>query len=310
MERIVVPVTTPAAADAIAALSVRADVEVIGVVVDVGNATGSDALRAVALGAGALRCHVLDVRESFAAGVLWPAIRAGALGAPGEPIVTALSMPAVALAALEITGHEQATSIAAFAEDPRERQRLHALLRALAPTMGVVTVGCATPALVEQNLWGRVAVVPADGAAAARPAADVPPAHLVVGFARGLPVSLSGVTMPPAELVESLGTIARAHGVRPWLIAPEESSVRRWAVDAPAALALHRAGEALAARTLDRRTAAFAAVVAGEYAALVRDGAWFSPLRTGLDGFIERALASATGDVTVRMAHGEIDVQA
>ena len=310
MERIVVPVTTAAAAEAIAGLSAGPGIEVVGVAVDVGNVASLEALRAVALGAGALRCHAFDVRESLAADVLWPALRAGALGVAGEPIVAALSMPAVAQGAVEVARHEHATSIAACAEDPRERQRLHALLRSLAPSLGVVAVTCAAPSLVEHNIWAQVQVLTGeDSADAPPPAASAGPAEITVGFAHGRPVSLSGVAMTPAEIVDSLSTIARAHGLRPFVAAGDTAGTRRWHVYAPAAVALHRAFEVMLARTLDVRTAAFAATVAAEYAALVRDGLWFTALRAGLDAFVDRVLAPATGDVRMRVAHGDIEVQ-
>ena len=53
-----------------------------------------------------------------------------------------------------------------------------------------------------------------------------------------------------------------------------------------------------------------AAAVAAEYATPVRDGLWFTVLRAGLDAFVELALAPVMGNVTMRVAHGDIEVQA
>lgn len=66
----------------------------------------------------------------------------------------------------------------------------------------------------------------------------------------------------------------------------------------------------MAGCTLDVRTTAFAATVAAEYATIVRDGLWFTALRAGLDAFVDRVLAPATGDVTMRIRRGDIEVQA
>ena len=77
-----------------------------------------------------------------------------------------------------------------------------------------------------------------------------------------------------------------------------------------AAVALHRATEVMTARVLDARAAEFAEAVAAEYAALVRDGLWFTALRAGLDAFVDRVLAPATGDVEMRVANGDIEVVA
>ncbi len=134
MERLVIPVLSTAAADVIADLAARPELDVVAVAVDVGHGIGLDALRDVALVAGARRCHVVDRLETLASSVCWPALRAGALGVPGEPVLTALSMPVVAEAVAEICRYEHAGSVAVWADGPRDRQRLRALLRDVAPS--------------------------------------------------------------------------------------------------------------------------------------------------------------------------------
>ncbi len=276
--------------------------DVVAVAIDVGQGTGLDALRDVALSAGATRCHVVDRVEALAAAVCWPALRAGALGEPGEPVLTALSMPAVAEATAEICRHEHATSVAVWADEPRDRQRLRALLRDAAPALGLVSVPSSAATGPSGNLWARVASGPgAEASAAGRGSAD-----LAIGFERGHPVALSGVAMTPAELVDSLATIGRAHGVGTWTAAGDGGS---WTVQAPAALILQRAFEALTARRFDARTGEMAAAIASAYAAVVRDGAWFSPVRAGMDAFVDRVLEPATGEVRLRVVDGRIEVE-
>lgn len=306
MERLVIPVLTPAAADVIADLAARPGLEVVAVAIDVGSGTGLDALRDVALVAGARRCHVVDRLEPLAAAVLWPALRAGALGVPGPPVLTALSMPAVAETVAEICRHEQATSSAVWADDPRDRQRLRALLKAVAPTLGLVAVTSAAPLAATANAWARVEPAGDGEAPAPRPvAAGV--AEIRIGFERGHPVSLNDVAMTPGELIDSLATITRAHGAGTWTVRGDGGA---WTVHAPAALALHLACEAMTAPLFDAPTSAMAATVAEAYAAVVRDGQWFSPVRAGLDAFVDRVLDPATGDVRLRVVNGRIEVDA
>lgn len=308
MERLVIPVLTPAAAGVIADLMTRPTLEVVAVVVGVGSDSGLDALRDVALVAGARRCHVVDRHEVLASGVLWPALRAGALGVPGEPVLTALSMPVVAEAVAEICRHERATGVAVWAEDARDRQRLRALLKAVAPALGLVAVTADLAAPATANLWARVAPAGESPVAAGPSAPGI--ADLSIGFDRGCPVALSGVTMTPAELIDSLATITRAYGAGTWTMRGDEAPAGSWTVQAPAALALHLAGEALAARVFDGPTAAMAATVAEAYAAVARDGLWFSPVRAGLDAFVDRVLDQATGEVRLRVVDGRIEVEA
>jgi argininosuccinate synthase len=306
MERIVVPVTSVHAAEVVAELSRRSATEVIAVAVDVGQAAPLDELRDVALAAGALRCHVFDRRERLAERFLWPALRAGLLGVAGEPVLTALTSPCVAEAAVEVARFEHATAIAAAAPGPRERQRLLAALRDLTPELGVITVGRGTDADAERNLWARVQRLAAGDGRPAGTGAAVAPAHLVVTIEHGVPVALNRVAMPPAEIVESLATIARAQAV-----APETASGpagERWLVDAPAAAALHRACATLAERSLDEATQVFATGAAETYAGLVRDGHWFTPLRGGLEAFAAHVFDLASGEVAMTMQQRRIEV--
>jgi argininosuccinate synthase len=307
MERIVVPVTSVEAADVLSDLVRRNATAVIAVAIDVGQAVPLDELRDVALAAGALRCHVFDRRDRLAERYLWPALRAGLLGVPGEPVVTALSAPCIAEVAVDVARLEQATAVAAAAPGARERQRLLAALRDLTPELGVVTVGRGRDAGDERNLWARVQpVAAADPPPAA--ASTAAPAHVVVTIEHGLPVALNRVAMAPAEIVDSLTTIGRARGVPPRTMRAADG--RRWRVHAPAAETLHLACSAVAERSCDDATRSFAADAAAAYAGLVRDGHWFTPLRGGLEAFAAQVLDTASGEVTMTMQHGRIEVGA
>ena len=50
-------------------------------------------------------------------------------------------------------------------------------------------------------------------------------------------------------------------------------------------------------------------MVAESYAAVIRDGAWFSPVRAGLDAFVDRVLDAATGEVRLLVADGRIEME-
>jgi argininosuccinate synthase len=71
------------------------DAEVVAVVLDLGQGRElTDVRRALAL--GAVRCHVIDVREEFAQAFILPALQAGAMYEDGYPLATALSRPLIA----------------------------------------------------------------------------------------------------------------------------------------------------------------------------------------------------------------------
>lgn len=308
MERLVFPVLTPFAADVLAPLAARPDLEVVAVAIDVGSGAGLDGLRDMALVAGALRCHVVDKVDVLAASVCWPALRAGALAVPGEPVVTALTMPVVAETLAEVCQYEQATTVGVWADDPADRRRLRALLKTLAPSLGLVSVTGGGGEAATANVWARVE--PADVSAVAPLATVGGAADVRIGFERGVPMALSGVTMTPAELIESLATITRAHGAGRWQVRGAGRTGGTWTVHAPAALALQTAFDALTADRFDVPTSEMATTVAEGYAAVLRDGAWFSPVRAGLDAFVDRVLDPVSGEVRLRVVDGRIEVDA
>lgn len=305
MSRLVIPVLTAAAAEAVAHLVADGRFEVIGVAVDVGQTAALDGVRDAALLAGAARCHVVDRRDTLAEAALWPALRAGAVAVPGTPVVAALSMPVVAEAVAEVARHEAAGAVGAWADDPLDRQRLRALLRTAAPEVGVVSVpqGATGPA---RNLWATVRPVGAGAHPVHASASPAGAATVRVGFERGMPVSLSGVPVSPAEMIDSLATIAANHGVRPWAVR-DDATGATWTVDAPAAQALHHAMQALVARVADDATLDLLATLAPVYATLVRDGAWHSPARAGIDACVDRLLAAADGEITLHISNGRIE---
>jgi argininosuccinate synthase len=308
MERLVFPVLTPFAAEGLAPLAARPDLEVIAVAIDVGGGASLEGLRDLALVAGARRCHVVDKVDALAASVCWPALRAGALAVPGEPVVTALTMPVVAETLADVCRHEQATSVGVWADDPADRRRLRALLKALAPALGRVSVSGGTGSAMTANVWARV--TPMDAGAASPPVMGRGAAEVRVGFERGVATALSGVTMTPAQLIESLATITRAHGAGTWQLRGAGRESGSWTVQAPAALALQTAFDALTADRFDPPTSEMATTVAEGYAAVVRDGAWFSPVRAGLDAFVDRVLGPVSGEVRLRVVDGRIEVDA
>src|SRR4051794_41797520 len=64
---------------AIAWLAEKYDAEVIAVTLDIGQGRELTDVRERALGVGAVRAHVLDVRDEFAREYILPALQAGAL---------------------------------------------------------------------------------------------------------------------------------------------------------------------------------------------------------------------------------------
>jgi argininosuccinate synthase len=69
-------------------------------------------------------------------------------------------------------------------------------------------------------------------------------------------------------------------------------------------MAAHHELEAL---TLDKNTLHYKQKLALDYAELVYNGFWFTPLREALDAFFEITSQNTTGEVTLRLYKGTIE---
>jgi argininosuccinate synthase len=69
-------------------------------------------------------------------------------------------------------------------------------------------------------------------------------------------------------------------------------------------MAAHKELEAL---TLDKNTLHYKQRLALDYAEMVYNGLWFTPLREALDAFFEITARNTTGEVTLRLYKGNIE---
>jgi argininosuccinate synthase len=67
------------------------------------------------------------------------------------------------------------------------------------------------------------------------------------------------------------------------------------------------AARELEALTLDRATLHYKQKVALDYAEMVYNGLWFTPLREALDAFFAKIAEPVTGEVTMRLYKGNLE---
>jgi argininosuccinate synthase len=128
-----------------------------------------------------------------------------------------------------------------------------------------------------------------------------------IAFERGVPTLINGVAMPLLDLIASLGTIAGAHGVgRIDMVENRLVGIKsREVYEAPAAVALHAAHKELQKLVTTRDFDRFARTVSIQYADIVYNGLWFTPLRHALDAFVDSAQERVTGVVRLKLFKGD-----
>jgi len=142
--------------------------------------------------------------------------------------------------------------------------------------------------------------------------ADAPSkgAEVTVGFESGVPVSLNGQHhLTGAALLEELNKIGGEHGIgRIDLVENRFVGMKsRGCYETPGGTILMAAVRELEALTLDRTTLHYKQKLALDYAEMVYNGLWFTPLRESLDAFFAKVAQSVTGEVTLRLYKGNIE---
>lgn len=315
--------------------------EIIAVTMDFGQGRELEAVRDRALAIGAIRAHVLDLREEFAKDFVLPALKADALYDDRSPMTAALARPLIAQKLVEIAEIEHATAVAHGGGG--KKVALDVLIRALNPKLKVLTPArdwgmtrsevveyarrhsipippsVESPYHAEANLWGRAIdcsalddEAPEEIYTLTKPARESPDAaaYVEIAFERGVPSAINGVAMPLLELIASLTTIASAHGVGRIDLVEYRlgTSKLREVSEAPAAVLLHAAHKELRKATAPRELERFARTVSAEYADLIYSGLWFSPLRAALNGFVDANQERISGIVRLKLFKGAFSI--
>jgi argininosuccinate synthase len=136
------------------------------------------------------------------------------------------------------------------------------------------------------------------------------PAELTIAFEQGTPVAIDGEKMTGVGIVEYLNKLGGEHGVgRIDLVENRFVGMKsRGCYETPGGTILLAALRELESICLDRATMHYKQKVALDYAELVYDGKWFTPLREALDAFVTETQRYVTGEVKVRLHKGHVDV--
>jgi argininosuccinate synthase len=276
-------------------LAERHAAEIIAMTIDLGQ--GKEALEEIrdrALATGALRAHVVDVRELFARDYIVRALKAGILG-DLSPIAASLAHPLIAQKVVEIANIEQATTVA-HGDPAGSASPLDRTIRALDPMMTVLAPAGEWQMTQERQLdyaRDRHVTLPVEfsglGDRASAPRSVVvragEPASVDIAFERGAPVGVNGVTMPLLDLISSLGIIAGAHGVT-------------------SLAALHAAHDALERAAVASPGEFSSPRIAASYLVVLREGRWFTPAREMLDAEADKVQRQVSGAVRLTLFEG------
>jgi argininosuccinate synthase len=316
--------------------------EVVAVLVDVGQPGDLSAARERAHELGAVDAQLVDARSRFVEGFVVPAMQMNALYQGSYPLISALSRPLISQIIVKAARDANATAVAhGCTGKGNDQVRFEVSLAALAPDLDVlapvrdwdmsrqeaiayaaerrlpVTTAPASPYSIDENLWGRSiecgvledpwVAPPEDVYELTAPPDDAEGAEdVTLGFDGGLPVSVNGEVLGMPHVIEVVGKVAGAFGYgRVDMVEDRLVGIKsREIYEAPAALALVAAHQNLEALTLERAVARTKRRLEDEWATVVYEGLWFSPLREALNAFAATTQRVVTGEVRLRFTPG------
>ena len=134
---------------------------------------------------------------------------------------------------------------------------------------------------------------------------------VTVGFESGVPVSVNGKSCSPLEVVLQLNEIGGRNGVgRIDMVENRFVGMKsRGVYESPGMTVLYKALLVLEQLTMDRDLVHMRDRLAPEVAEMVYYGFWFTPKMDALMAFIREAQQPVTGDVTLALYKGNIDVE-
>ncbi|MFB7945719.1 argininosuccinate synthase [Kitasatospora phosalacinea] len=316
--------------------------EVIAVAVDVGQG-GEDleVIRQRALDCGAVEAEVADARDEFANEYCLPALKANALYQGQYPLVSALSRPVIVKHLVAAAQKHGATTVAhGCTGKGNDQVRFEVGIQSLAPSLKCIApvrdyamtrdkaIAFAeaknlpivttkkNPYSIDQNVFGRAvetgflediwnAPIEDVYEYTQNPATEREADEVVITFEAGVPVAVDGRKVTVLQAIEELNKRAGAQGIgRLDMVEDRLVGIKsREIYEAPGAIALITAHQALENVTVERELARYKRQVEQRWAELVYDGLWFSPLKRALDGFVNEANQHVSGEIRM-VLHG------
>src|SRR5581483_11909768 len=298
---------------------------------DIGQGTDElTGLEQKARNTGASDVHIEDMREEFVSQYLWKMVRSGGVYEHKYLLGTSIARPLLAKKQVEVALKTGCDGLAhGCTGKGNDQVRFELTYKALAPHLPVIApwrewdivsredaiayavkhkvpISQTTKKIYsrDRNIWH----ISHEGGALEDPANAAPDkfTDVTIGFEQGRPVSVNGKKLSAVVLLEHLNKIAGENGVgRIDLVENRFVGMKsRGAYETPGGTLIMAAFKELEALTLDKDLAHYKQKLALDYAALVYNGLWFTPLRESLDAFFESASRNTTGEITLRLYKG------
>ena len=320
------------------------DYEVICCCVNCGQGAELDGLDKRAAMSGASKLYIEDIVDEFCDEYIVPCVQAGAVYEHKYLLGTSMARPAIAKRLVEIARKEGATAICHGATGKGNDQiRFELGIKALAPDLKIIAPWRMTDVWTMQsredelefvkqhgidlpfdakhsysrdrNLWH----ISHEGLELEDPAnepnykdllvlgvspEDAPdqPEYVTMTFEAGVPKTLNGKAMKVSEIITELNALGGKHGIG--IIDIVENRVV--GMKSRGGTILMEAHDQLEELILDRETMETKKKLGSQFAQVVYEGKWFTPLREAIQAFVESTQKYVTGEVKFKLYKGNI----
>lgn len=318
--------------------------EIIAMVCDVGQGTELDSLEEKAIQSGASKLYNLNVKQEFVEDYLWPLLKANAMY-ENQYLLGTISRPLIAKKLVEIAKKENADFVSHGATGKGNDQvRFELSIKALAPDLKVIApwrewkiqsrkeailyakqhhipipVTPEQPYSRDKNLWyisheGGILEDPTQPApynlcSLINPIEQTPdiPEIITITFEKGIPVAVSNLPLAPVSIMMKLNEKGSQHGIGfTDMVESRLVGMKIRAVyETPGATLLYKAHQILESLCLDRQMLFLKQQLASEYANLVYEGRWFTPVKNALDAFFDISQKQVNGSVSLKLFKGQ-----
>ena len=134
------------------------------------------------------------------------------------------------------------------------------------------------------------------------------PTYVTIDFEKGVPVAVDGEKMKGSDIIRKLNQLGGENGIG--LLDIVENRLvgmkDRGVYETPGGTILYKAHQCLEMIPIDKDTAHMKSTLAVDFADLIYNGKWFSPLREALSAFADKTQEYVTGSVKLKLYKGNM----
>lgn len=134
------------------------------------------------------------------------------------------------------------------------------------------------------------------------------PTYVTIHFEKGIPTAIDGKEMDGVSVIKKLNELGGANGIGLADIVENRlvGMKSRGVYETPGGTVLYYAHDVLETITLDKATQRMKQKLAIDFADIVYNGQWYTPLREALSAFVDKTQETVTGDVKLKLYKGNI----